>query len=172
MALYLVIREGVEWLSYPPPPLSQKFTHRVTKSWYIFVMEKPIREFRKFSNNGLQIFARKCITHKLHECQIKAWACCSHLRDLVLHFLFYSYLACSYNQYIIQHAHCISQSAYVQWYIVLHCLGVTMMGLFHWVNCCCDCVQKELWVSTVPFLKVLPGMCKHHSPSATHLAVE
>ena len=35
----------------------------------------------------------------------------------------------------------------------------------------CDCVQKELWVSIVPFLKVLPGMCKHHSPSAAHWAV-
>ena len=31
--------------------------------------------------------------------------------------------------------------------------------------------SKELWVSLVPFLKVLPGMCKHHSPSATHWAV-
>jgi len=51
------------------------------------------------------------------------------LSNLVLHFLFYSYLACSYNPYI--NVHTVSQSAYVPWCIVLHCLGVTMMGLFH-----------------------------------------
>jgi len=53
------------------------------------------------------------------------------LSNLVLHFLFYSYDPCSYNPYIIQHTHCVSQSACVPWCIVLHCLGVTMMGLFH-----------------------------------------